>query len=116
MLFQGHVFDPQAHFAKKEGTDLDAQFFWMTSLEAPVNFTDTGVFGAAQSGFVIPGAGWSASGGSFIIAQCLMGGIANPQYPLVVNKFPVTLHFCDTGMGGDAGVPGNSFCTSWVTF
>jgi len=109
LLFKGHVFDPQSQFAKKEGVALDAQFFWLTSSEAPVNFTDLGDFGASlQSGFVIPGAGWAASGGPFILAQCL----SRQNYPLGVDAYPVTLHFVDTGVG-DAGEAGNSFCTEW---
>jgi len=110
MLFQGHVYDPQSHFEKKEGMPLDSQFWWMVGTAAPFNFTDPDVFGAAQSGFIIPQAGWSASGGAFVMAQCL----ARASYPAIVLTDPVTLHFADTGMGGDAGFPGNSYCTEWV--
>ena len=110
MLFQGHAYDPQKHFAKKEGTELDGQFWWMVGTQAPFNFMDSDVFGAAQSGFIIPQAGWSSAGGPFVMAQCL----ARASYPAIVIEDPVTLHFADTGMGGDAGFPGNSYCTQWV--
>jgi hypothetical protein len=110
MLFQGHAYDPQSHFAKEEGPDLDAQFWWMVGTETPFNFSDGDVFGAAQSGFIIPQAGWSASGGPFVMIQCL----ARLMYPAAILEYPVTLHFADTGLGGDAGVPGNSYCTQWV--
>jgi hypothetical protein len=109
VLFKGDAFDPEAHFAPKEGTDLDAQFYWMTTVQAPTNFTAVGVYGAAQSGFIIPGTGWSKSGGPFIMAQCLAKSVG---YPLILNADPVTLHFADTTTT-DAGVAGNSFCTTW---
>jgi hypothetical protein len=107
LLFKGDVYDPQGHFATKEGTDLDSQFYWMVGAQAPMNFADS-YFGAQQSGFIIPQAGWSKNGGSFVMAQCL----DKPHYPLIPNSDPNTLHFADTG-SGDAGVPGNSYCTTW---
>ncbi len=115
LFFQGHAFDPQAHFEKKEGSALDGQFYLLYSIEPPINFTDTN-FGAAQGGFIIPtpDAGWSTSGGGFTMAICIIGGVATTQYPKDVNSYPVLLFFADTGSGEDGGTAGNSYCTTWV--
>ena len=124
MFFQGHAYDPQAHFAKKEGSDLDAQFYLLYMVGPPVNFAD-GNFGAAQAGFIMPGAsfnadtlsldgGWSTSGGAFIAALCILGGVSTTQYPLDVKSYPVLLFLADTGTGADGGTAGNSYCTGWI--
>jgi len=115
MLFQGHAFDPQSNFAKTEGPGLDAQFYLLYMVAPPINFGD-GNFGAAQGGFIIPApdGGWSTSGGAFIAALCIIGGVSTTQYPLDVNSYPILLFLADTGSGADGGTAGNSYCTSWT--
>jgi hypothetical protein len=107
MLFQGSVFDPQSLFKATESTDLDGQFYWLDAPGSPIAMSAPGtVGGAAITGFVIPGTGWTTSGGPFTIAQCILGGIQG-NYPVAIAGSPVTLHFADTG------VAGNSFCAQW---
>ena len=109
VLFTGAAIDPGSKFSTIEGSDLDGQFYRLSANGSgnPVALTASGAaVGAAITGHILPGAGWSAAGGPFVMARCL--GVGSGNYPDVLTNYPVTLHFADTGLAG------NSFCAPWV--
>ena len=105
VLFQGAVYDPSAGFATAAGSALDSQFYRVveggTSPGTGTNLT-VASSGAGYSGHVLPQAGWSAKGGSFVLLRCFGAG------DQTLSQSVVPAHY-----GQTTGNPGNTFCSIW---
>lgn len=107
VMFQGTVYDPKGGFATTAGAALDHQFFRVIegsgSTRGEAADLTKPSSGAGYTGHLIPQAGWTAAGGSFVLLRCFG---ANDQ---TLSEGYVPAHFAQT-----TGNPGNTFCATWM--